>query len=341
MSNKKKVLLQISLVLLLTLILFLILEGGARIWGPKILPADNSRKVAHGESLPNEPNMIGDALLGWRVREGDSRQFGVPDPTHVNSRGLRNKEIPFEKSKPRILVVGDSSIFGVRVRDRENISGQLEIILKNKGIDVEVLNGGCPGYSSWQVHQLLKERLLDYQPDWVIIGSLWSDTQGADEPDATQYGNVPMAWRYHSRLFLMVNSYVSKKRWEVKEAPEVHFGLNAVLAPTNRVPISDYEDNLLKINDIVVTSGGRSAFLLLPGIQDVRHGRVIDFREGYREVMRNVAEDLGAPIADMPAKFKGVGREREYFLDEVHPTVKGYKIIAEELVVVLEAELAQ
>ena len=64
MSNKTKILLQLSLVLLLALILFLILEGGARIWGPKILPVDNSRKVAHGESLPNEPNMIGDALLG-------------------------------------------------------------------------------------------------------------------------------------------------------------------------------------------------------------------------------------------------------------------------------------
>ncbi len=341
MSTKKKVFQQLILIFGLILIIFLALEGAARMFGPKLLPADKSRKVAHGQSLPNEPNLIGDALLGWRVKEGQSRQFGVPDLTNINVDGLRNENISLEKTKTRILIVGDSSIFGVRVRNSENISGQLEIMLNKEGIEVEVLNGGCPGYSSWQVHRLLEERLLKYKPDWVIVGTLWSDTQGADEPDATQYGNVPMQWRYHSRLFMMTNMYVSKKRWELKDAPEVHFGTAPVVAPTNRVPIGNYEDNLYKMNQLIEDNGGKTAFLLLPGRQDVQHGRLGDFREGYREVMRGVASDLGAPIADMPSKFKDVGRPREYFLDDVHPTVKGYRIIASELKTVLEPKLKE
>lgn len=335
MSTKKKVLQQIVLVLILMVVIFSILEGAARVFGPQILPADQSKKVSHGQSLPNEPNLIGDALLGWRVKEGMSRQFGVPDLTNINSDGLRNTEVMVSKTKTRILIVGDSSIFGVRVRDSENISGQLEAMLNKSGFEVEVLNAGCPGYSSWQVYRLLKERLLKYKPDWVIVGALWSDTQGADEPDSTQYGNIPMPWRYHSRLFVMTNMYVSKKRWELEEAPEVHFGTAPVVAPTNRVPIGNYEDNLYAINDLVEENNGKTAFLLLPGRQDVQYGRLGDFREGYRAVMREVAKDLDVPIADMPSKFKDVGREREYFLDDVHPTVKGYRIIAKELTDIL------
>ena len=309
-------------------------------FGPKILPADQSKKVADGESLPNEPNLIGDALLGWRVKAGQSRQFGVPDVTTINSDGLRNATVSLTALKTRILIVGDSSIYGVRVRDSENISGQLETMLRKKGFDVEVLNGGCPGYSSWQAYRLLKERLLKYKPDWVIVGTLWSDTQGADQPDATQYGNVPMPWRYQSRLFMMANMYISKKRWELEEAPEVHFGTDPVVAPTNRVPIDDYESNLYEINKLVVENGGQTLFLLLPGMQDVLHGRIGDFREGYREVMRQAAEELQVPIADMPSHFHRVGREREYFMDDVHPTVKGYRIIAEELAGLLSMELS-
>ena len=129
----------------LTLLLGAVFEGAARTWGPQLLPPDNSRDVAPGESLPGEPNMIGDALVGWRVKEGDNRQFGVPDMTHVNSRGLRNPEIPLDPNgEHRILIMGDSSIYGVRVRDRENISGQLQAMILKREKDWRVLNGGCP-----------------------------------------------------------------------------------------------------------------------------------------------------------------------------------------------------
>lgn len=42
----------------LTVLLGGALEGAARTWGPQLLPPDNSKDVAPGESLPGEPNMI-------------------------------------------------------------------------------------------------------------------------------------------------------------------------------------------------------------------------------------------------------------------------------------------
>ena len=319
------------LVIGLSVALLVGLEGAARTWGPQLLPPDNSKNVAPGESLPGEPNLIGDALLGWRVKEGDNRQFGVPEMTHVNSRGLRNAEISLEPNQEhRILIVGDSSIYGVRVRDRENISGQLQGILQKVEPNWFVLNGGCPGYSSWQVIRLLEERLLDYQPEWLIIGTLWSDTQGADAPDETRYGKIPMAWKYHSRLYMVSQVWYNKWKYTPADAPDVGFGLGPVLAPTNRVPISDYEENLHRMVALAGMRGIKVAFLLLPGVHDTINGTTGDFREGYREVMRKVASQYSAPIADMPQYFEDVDA-RQYFFDDVHPKVIGYRKIAEEL----------
>jgi lysophospholipase L1-like esterase len=335
----RKVWIVVFLMFVTTIVVFGILETSARIWGPQLLPPDQSKQAAHGESLPGEPNLIGDSLVGWRVKEGDNRQFGVPELTHVNSRGLRNPEIPFDSSTSRrILIVGDSSIYGVRVRDRENISGQLEAKLKEKDQQWQVLNGGCPGYSSWQVLQLLNERLLDYKPEWVIVGSLWSDTQGADAPDATRLGKRPMAWKYYSRLYLVTNAWYNRWRWQAKDAPTVGFGLGPVLAQSNRVPIDDYEKNLKMITTLSEASGAKVAFLVLPGIHDVFDGTTGDFREGYREVMRSVAKSKDAPIADMPNLFMN-GREDRLFYDDVHPQAIGYSMIADELYRVLQNHL--
>ena len=318
-------------VAILTLILGGVLEGTARTWGPQLLPPDKSKDVAPGEALPGEPNMIGDALVGWRVKEGDNRQFGVPEMTHVNSRGLRNPEIPFESNEEhRILIVGDSSIYGVRVRDKENISGQLERIIGKREDNWRVLNAGCPGYSSWQVIRLLDERLLDYQPEWLIIGTLWSDTQGAEAPDATRYGKVPMAWKYHSRLYMVSQVWYNKWKYTPADAPDVGFGLGPVLAPTNRVPLSDYRRNLRIMVEMAQERDIKVAFLLLPGVHDTINGTTGDFREGYREVMRDTAKQYGAPIADMPQYFMN-GDARKLFFDDVHPKVIGYRMIAQEL----------
>jgi lysophospholipase L1-like esterase len=335
-------------------ILFCIIEGLARLMGPQLLPPDQSKNVAPGESLPGEPNLIGDARLGWRVREGRNRQFGVPEETYINSIGLRSPE-PTEKSAtPRILFVGDSSIYGVRVRDSENISGRVQAIFQSKGVDVEVFNGGCPGYSTWQVIRLLKERALEIRPDWVIIGALWSDTQGADAPDSTRFGGQRMAFRYHLRSYILFQNWRNKRRWgtqapkppendpnappEGSHGPEkVAFGLQPVIAPTNRVPLSDYTQNLLEITALVKDNDAKVAFLVLPGVRDLVDGETGDFREGYRVSMRQVAEDLDAPIADMPSQFIG-GDERHLFYDDVHPKPPGYDIIAQEIVKQLSLE---
>ena len=322
-----------------------ILEGGARLLGPGIMPIDRSMDVGHGESLAGVPDLLGDAATGWRARGGTHRDYGVPQPTHVNSRGLRDSEIPLEKTpgKKRILLLGDSSVYGVRVTDDQTFGGLLEKRLQGDGKNVEVLNAGCPGFSSWQALQALDDRLLAYSPDLVVIATLWSDAQGSAEPDAARFGTgAGRSWLSHSAFYVWLQAKIRRARWNAEGPERIEFQLDPVpgappfgngpsgpnkLAPTHRVPIDDYKANLKEMASRVRTQGGDVAFLILPCFRDLILGRVGDFRDAYREAMAQVAEELNAPLINSPLAFVE-GDVNALFFDDVHPTAKGHARIA-------------
>ena len=80
---------RLSFAVAVLLLLAAVLEGGARFFGPGIMPADPGR--------PNENGLPVDPLVGWRVEPGVQQNFGVPTPTHINQFGLRSPEFPEEK----------------------------------------------------------------------------------------------------------------------------------------------------------------------------------------------------------------------------------------------------
>jgi lysophospholipase L1-like esterase len=80
-----------------------------------------------------------------------------------------------EEPKPadvyRIVVLGDSQT--VSVRNEASYAEVLQALLNRedlKGKRVEVYNAGGPGHSHYQYYLTLKERLIRYQPDLVIVG---------------------------------------------------------------------------------------------------------------------------------------------------------------------------
>jgi hypothetical protein len=68
---------------------------------------------------------------------------------HINSLGLRDREIPYARTGAyRILLLGDSYTEGLQVADDETFAKQLEGRLNSGGRRVEVLNGGHAGYGT-------------------------------------------------------------------------------------------------------------------------------------------------------------------------------------------------
>ena len=96
----------------------------------------------------------------------------------INSHGFRDREFATEKAPGvfRIVVLGDSIIWGHRLALEDSFAKQLERKL-NEAFDqpFEVLNFGVSGYSTQQEVELFKVKASRFQPDLVIVGYCLND----------------------------------------------------------------------------------------------------------------------------------------------------------------------
>ena len=111
-----------------------------------------------------------DLAPGFRLRSG---AFTVA----TNSRGLRGPEIATTKPPGvrRIAIVGGSSAFGYFVSDGQEAARLLEGALRERGCQVEVVNGAVPGYNLYQSTLRFRETLAPLKPDFVIVYAGWND----------------------------------------------------------------------------------------------------------------------------------------------------------------------
>ncbi|HEX5009809.1 MAG TPA: SGNH/GDSL hydrolase family protein [Planctomycetota bacterium] len=97
-------------------------------------------------------------------------------PESIDADGLRGAEVgPRRPGCLRILCAGGSTTFGHMLRDDETWPVALQQRLTAAGLDVEVLNGGVPGWGLEQVvRSLVDDRLRRLQPDLVIFFEGWN-----------------------------------------------------------------------------------------------------------------------------------------------------------------------
>src|SRR5688572_12048085 len=149
---------------------FFLLEFGARLWLNYVAtPEQYDRYVLFTSIDPKEFAWTPHQYLVYyptpNYRKGQ---------TSHNSLGYRNDEISLEKPSNvyRIVALGGSSTYDVRIEDnKKTFTAQLEKLLKEKyGYqNVQVINAGVPGYNSWEILVNLEFRVLDLDPDLVII----------------------------------------------------------------------------------------------------------------------------------------------------------------------------
>jgi GDSL-like lipase/acylhydrolase family protein len=97
------------------------------------------------------------------------------NPNHPghNSLGYRGPEITVPKPNGtfRIVAIGSSVTYGNLLGDDETYPAQLQAILRDQyGYQhVEVINAGVGGYSSAEYLTAFQYRILDLQPDMIIV----------------------------------------------------------------------------------------------------------------------------------------------------------------------------
>ncbi len=102
----------------------------------------------------------------------------------LNSDKMRDREFTFEKPNGtiRIAVVGDSITFGSGVKDVNNVYSKLleNKLNNNSRTNFEVLNFGVPGYNSDDELEIVKDKVMKYHPDVIIIGYVLNDLENVD-----------------------------------------------------------------------------------------------------------------------------------------------------------------
>jgi lysophospholipase L1-like esterase len=149
---------------------FFILEIGARVWLNYLATPDQYDRYVLFTSLDTQD-------YAWTPHPylayypTPNYQKGL---TSHNSLGYRHEEFSLEKPDGvyRIVALGGSSTYDVSIKDNgETFTAQLEKLLDEEyGYqNVQVINAGVPGYNSWEILVNLQFRVLDLDPDLVII----------------------------------------------------------------------------------------------------------------------------------------------------------------------------
>jgi lysophospholipase L1-like esterase len=103
---------------------------------------------------------------------------------HINAQGFRdnNFSIDREAGTVRIAVAGDSVSFGSGIRNVSNTYPKLLEKMLNNGSSgkYEVYNFGIPGYDANDELKLIKNKVVLYKPDIIVIEYYENDIENVD-----------------------------------------------------------------------------------------------------------------------------------------------------------------
>ena len=225
----------------------------------------------------------------------------------------------------RILALGCSTTFGWGVEDAETYPARLEAHLREAGhAKVEVVNGGQPGYTSFQGLWLWDKVLARYQPDLVLFGYVVQDSRQVAYTDRSQailqkngdFLKQNLLYRLH--LYTGLKGLIDARRIETKEQG----GQNAVY----RVPPDEYVENLRAFKARTDAVG---ADLALFGFPLEREG----YTGEHRRILHAAAEVLEVPVYDpQPDMERATMTQTLYFpQDRGHANAAGLDWIAKDL----------
>ena len=182
---------------------------------------------------------------GWGFEPYDVVRIENPD-THkvtydnVNNHGWRDRNRTYlnKKNSFRVVVLGDSEVFGYIVPKEKTFTFLLEERLKKEGKNVEIINIAYSGWSTSQQIEALKIDALKYKPNLVIVNFVGNDlSENVIHLDQSKFGNrIPFfhavdttgALKRHSnprfiserdnitRQYLISKSEILKRLWLVR-----------------------------------------------------------------------------------------------------------------------------
>lgn len=276
-----------------------------------------------------------DPLLFWSLAPGARAEDGR---LWINAQGFRGPELgQKEPGEYRILSLGESTTFAAQMPYGDSYSARLERTLAaRKGSrEIRVVNGGVPGYSLFQGVTFLRERSAALQPDMVLLYFGFNDVlpvaylaERVDEAATTPGGrNDWELFEHRQQPLQRFASFLTRYSNLYRGISEIGSRrTNDELRQNEmrpRVP-PDHRERLLQAAKAYTDEMGIELVLIVPVYREF---------EGHAELLRSFAARESVPVVDLPRLLapRIEGQSEVYFLDPVHPSSRGHRLIAEAI----------
>lgn len=289
----------------------------------------------------------------------------------TNSHGMRWREVPYVvfPGKKRVAFTGDSFTFGCWADSvEESFVGVFESLLDSG--EFEALNFGVTGYGLLDIRLQVKEEILLFRPDYLVLvffnGNDFRDTYmkaerygldvGAESPVGTSGNKKPakpllgtlrqLARRlYVYRLFVMAVDAGMRKAYVVGERtrsfPEndafrsYTFWCKKEYTPEAAVARDLSLDVIGDIRDICESNGIRMMIAAVPFREQVYaavpSGKNYDIRFPQK-YLEEYAEVNGIPYLDLLPVLRAAGSTEElYYYRDMHFNNRGHYVAGEAI----------
>lgn len=265
----------------------------------------------------------------------------------INSLGMRDRAVAHRKEEGvfRIAAVGDSLTYGWRVGLDDCYVKQLESLLNEKasgGRRFEVLNFGVSGYNSEQELIVVEKKVLDFDPDLVIVGFVPNDILFSTSVEALVLAKHDSAFgRQVLQAEKLLEEYTPRKAEDVlpgwlswsrltcllwQRIENTKKGDFLVSYYRNEERWSALSDTLRRIKTLLDREGIPAFVAIIP--EDYR----ILFKKARQEIHEKLAAFLtGIDLAfvDLVAAYEGESVENLIINDQdPHPNAHGHSIAA-------------
>lgn len=262
----------------------------------------------------------------------------------IGDNGLRGAPpiVPRPAGRARVLVLGDSSFFGHGLSDGDTLPAQLEVALRDAGLDADVINGAIPGYSTEQTRRLLDEQGWSLEPTLLLVGNLWSDNNADAFRDVDLLQSRALAANPLGRSAFVRLAVGWVDRLRGGDGARVVTWTRTSTWPEGRqrrVPVQDYARNLDHMAREARSRGVGVAFIA-PVNLDIALGRTPQGApwDVYFAAQAAVAAWHGVPVVSARAALAADPlRAEALFVDAMHPSARGCGNIAREAARVLVA----
>jgi len=212
--------------------------------------------------------MIPDQEYGYIHTPGFCGKFQGVDVT-INRHGLRGPEFEIKKSPgiKRILILGDSVIFGWGVPQNLILSARLQKLLDEKHANYQVIGAGVGSWNTRTEYEFFKKWGVKYDPDILILAVTANDIlpKEAGHSDASKEKLFPLSGKNKERPSCKGSINIFGK-WVIKKS--------YVLMYTTHIYRRNFEDEKECINTNNMNHDENSAYwedakLALTGIADI------------------------------------------------------------------------